>query len=247
LAGKVGALWVMGGISRVSYLRWLWHEERSVARVLAVGVATLLVCAPGIAVSEAAVVSTVQVAQPQRPAIIHLGPGTYEISQNIADEGFPADSTVVTVTGPRGQVPARDISPAMTLADPAGVFLGAWDCHPVVSFTIPQAGYYQVSIKDQYGMNAAWISEPYGSVARQVFPWCFGVVASLLTIALCLAVPRARWRLMRQVAPTSASGHPRLQAELRPAVTVSDVWKHPICPSWSAPGPHETGTTQDGA
>jgi hypothetical protein len=56
----------------VSYLRWLWHEERSVARVLAIAVAILLVCAPGFAVSEIAVLSTVQVVHAQRPAVIHL-------------------------------------------------------------------------------------------------------------------------------------------------------------------------------
>jgi hypothetical protein len=199
LAGKVGKSWAIRGISMASYLRWLWREERGVARVLAVGVAVLLVCAPGFAVSEIAVLSTVQVVEAQHPAVVHLGPGTYDISQDIADEGFPADSTVVTVSGPRGQeVPGRNISPAMTLAEPAGMFLGAWDCHPVVSFTILHAGPYLVSIKDQYGMNAAWISEPYSSVARDVFPWCFGVLGSLLTIVLCLAIPRPRWRLMRR-------------------------------------------------
>jgi hypothetical protein len=74
------------------------------------------------------------------------------------------------------------------------VFLGAWDCYRVMSLTIPQAGSYQVSIKDRQGMSAAWTSEPYTDVAGRVFPWAFGTVAALLTIAVCLIVSCVRWR-----------------------------------------------------
>ena len=64
-----------------------------------------------------------------------------------------------------------------------------------MSFTIPRAGTYQVSIKDRHGMSGAWISEPYTDVAWQVFPWAFGIVAALVTIAVCLIVSCVRWRL----------------------------------------------------
>jgi len=64
-----------------------------------------------------------------------------------------------------------------------------------MSFTIPRAGSYQVSIKDRHGMSGAWISEPYTDVAGQVFPWAFGIVAALVTIAVCLIVSWVRRRL----------------------------------------------------
>ena len=52
----------------------------------------------------------------------------------------------------------------------------------------------QVSIKDRQGMSGAWIGEPYTDVAGQVFPWAFGTVAALLTIAVCLIISCVRWR-----------------------------------------------------
>jgi len=69
-----------------------------------------------------------------------------------------------------------------------------------MSFTIPQAGSYQVSIEDRHGMSGAWISEPYADVAGQVFPWALGIVAALLTIAVCLMVSGSRWRGVRRMA-----------------------------------------------
>jgi hypothetical protein len=63
-----------------------------------------------------------------------------------------------------------------------------------MSFTISRAGSYQVSSKDRYGMSGAWISESYADVAGQVFPWAFGIVAALLTIAVCLVISGLRWR-----------------------------------------------------
>ena len=73
-----------------------------------------------------------------------------------------------------------------------------------MSFTIPKAGTYQVTIEDRHGMSGAWISEPWADVARQVFPWAFGIVAALLAIALCLTIPGPRWRRMRRMASVSA-------------------------------------------
>jgi hypothetical protein len=204
LAGMVRRIMAICGINVMSYLRWLWREERSVARVLAIAMAILLICAPGFAVSEIAVLSTVQVAHAQRPAVMHLGAGTYDISQDIGDEDFPDDSTELSITGPGGRVPVRTLPAVLTLYDPARAFLGAWDCYRVMSFTIPKAGTYQVTIEDRHGMSGAWISEPWADVARQVFPWAFGVVAALLAIALCLMVPGPRWRRMRRMASVSA-------------------------------------------
>jgi hypothetical protein len=183
----------------VSYLRWLWREERSVARVLAVAAAALLVCAPGFAVSEIAVLSTVHVVHAQHPAVIHLDAGTYDISQDMGDNGFPGDSTEITIAGPAGQVPGRTIPQALGLDDVADTFLGESDCYRIASFTIPVAGDYKVTVKDQGGMSAAWISEPYADVAWQVLPWSAGVVAALLAIALGLVSPWPRWRLMRRL------------------------------------------------
>jgi hypothetical protein len=191
-------------INVMSYLRWLWREERSVARVLAIAMAILLICAPGFALSEIAVLSTVQVAHAQRPAVMYLSAGTYDISQDIGDENFPDDSTELSITGPGGRVPVRTLPTVLTLYDPARVFLGAWDCYRVMSFTIPKAGTYQVTIEDRHGMSGAWISEPWADVARQVVPWAFGIVAALLAIALCLMVPGPRWRQMRRMASVSA-------------------------------------------
>jgi hypothetical protein len=199
----VGASWAVCGISVVSYLRWLWREERGVARVLAIAVAILLICAPGFAVSEIAVLSTVQVAHAQHPAVMHLGAGTYDISQDIGDNDFPDDSTELSVTGPGGPVPVRTLPTVLTLDDPARVFLGAWDCYRVMSFTIAQAGTYQVTIEDRHGMSGAWISESWAGVARHVFPWAVGIVAALLAIALCLLIPGPRWRRMRRMASVS--------------------------------------------
>jgi hypothetical protein len=180
--------------STANWLSWLWREERSVARVLIIAVGILLICAPGFAGSEIAALSTVQVAHAQRPAVIQLGAGTYDISQDIGDNDFPDDPADVSITGPGSRVLVRAIPQVLTPEDPARVFLGAWDCYRVMSFTIPQAGSYQVSIKDRYGMSGAWISEPYTDVAGQVFPWAFGIVAALVTIAVCLIVSGARWR-----------------------------------------------------
>jgi hypothetical protein len=186
----------------VSYLRWLWREERSVARVLAVAAAALLVCAPRFAVSEIAVLSTVHVVHAQHPAVIHLDAGTYDISQDMGDNDFTGDSTEITIAGPGGQVPGRTIPQTLTLDtldDAAGAFLCEWDCYRIVSFTIPVAGDYEVTIKDQGGISAAWISEPYADVAWQVLPWSAGVVAALLATALGLVSPWPRWRLMRRL------------------------------------------------
>jgi hypothetical protein len=66
-------------------------------------------------------------------------------------------------------------------------------------------GPYTVTINDQHGMSAAWISEPYAGVARQVLPWSAGVVVALLAIALCLTIAGRRWRLMRRMYSASAS------------------------------------------
>jgi hypothetical protein len=183
----------------VSYLRWLWCEERSVARVLAIAGAALVACAPGFAVAEIAVLSTVHVVHAQHPAVIHLDADTYDISQDIGDPDFPDDSTEITIGGQGGrQVSGRTIPQALTLDDAASAFLGEWDCYRVASFTIPVAGPYKITIKDQGGMSAAWISEPYTDVAGQVLPWSVGVVAALLAIALGLAIPGPRWRSMRR-------------------------------------------------
>jgi hypothetical protein len=197
--------WAICNISMVSYLRWLWQEEQSVARVLTVAVAILLASALGFAVSEIAALSTVQTVNGQRPAIVHLSAGTYDVSQDIGDNDFPDDSTGLSIIGPGGPVPIRTLPQVLRLDDQAKAFLGEWDCYPVMSFTIRQAGAYQVSINDRYGMSNAWISEPPAQVARQVFPWSIGILGALLTIALCLMVPGSRWRRMRRAASPSAA------------------------------------------
>lgn len=183
------------------FLSWLWREERSAARALAIGAGILLICAPVFAASEIAVLSTVRVASARHPAVIRLGAGTYDISQDIGDSDFPDDSTQVSITGPHGQVPGRTIPQVLAPEDLARVFLGAWDCSPVVSFTIPRAGFYRVSVKDRRGMSGAWISEPYTDVAEHVFPWACGTVAALLTIAMCLMVSGTHWRRARRNVP----------------------------------------------
>jgi len=160
--------------------------------VLVVAVAVVLACATGFAISEIAALSTVQVVHAQRLAIIHLGAGTYDISQDDGDKDFPDDSTELSITGPGGVVPVQTVQPVLSAGDLAEAFLGAWDCTPVMRFAIRQAGPYGVSIKDSYGMSGAWISEPAAAVARQVFPWVFGIVAALLTMAVCLVVSGPR-------------------------------------------------------
>jgi hypothetical protein len=108
-------------------------------------------------------------------------------------------------TRPGGQVPGRTISPALTLDDLAGALLGSWDCDPVVSFTIVRTGPYTVTVKDQHGMSAAWISAPYADVVRHVLPWPVGVVVALLAIAPCLVLPRPRWHVMRRMSSARAA------------------------------------------
>jgi hypothetical protein len=184
----------------VNYLRWLWREDRWIVQVLGVAAATLLACASGFAVSELAVLSTVQIAHAQQPAVIHLDAGTYDVSQDIGDADFPDDSTELSITGPGGTVLVRTVPSVLSFDDPAAAFLGAWDCSPVMKFTIRQTGQYRVIIKDSHGMSGAWITEPYTSVIRQVVPWASGLVAALLTIASCLVAAGPRWRRMRGVA-----------------------------------------------
>ncbi len=53
-------------------------------------------------------------------------------------------------------------------------------------------------------MSAAWVSEPYAGVARQVFPWSFGIVVALPAIVVCLMVPGPHWRRMRQMGSAAA-------------------------------------------
>jgi hypothetical protein len=183
-----------------SYLRWLWREDRWIVQVLGVAAATLLASASGFAVSELAVLSTVQIVHARQPAIIHLDAGTYEISQDIGDQDFPDDSTELSIAGQGGPVLVRTLQPVLSFDDPVAAFLGAWDCSPVMEFTIRQTGEYRVIIKDRYGMSGAWITEPYASVTRQVVPWASGTVASLLTIASCLLASGPRWRRMKRVA-----------------------------------------------
>jgi len=175
-------------------LSWLWREQRIAASVLIIAVGILLTCASEFAASEVAVLSTVQVAHAQHPAVIQLGAGTYDISQDIGDVGFPDDPTGISITGPGSPVPIWSVPQVLTPYDVVAAFLGAWDCYRVMSFTIPRAGSYRVSIKDRSGMSAAWISEPYTRVARQLFPWALGFVAALITIAMCLIVSAVRWR-----------------------------------------------------
>jgi hypothetical protein len=183
-----------------NYLGWLWRGERWIVQVLGVAAATLLACASGFAVSELAVLSTVQIVHAQQPAIIHLGAGTYDISQDIGDEDFPDDSTELSITGPSGTVLVRTVQQVLAFDDSAAAFLGAWDCTPVMEFTIRQTGQYRVIIQDSHGMSGAWITEPYASVTRRVFPWASGIVAALLTIASCLVACGPRWRRIRRVA-----------------------------------------------
>jgi hypothetical protein len=185
----------------VNYLRWLWRAERGVARVLAVAAGVLLICAPVFAVSEIKARSTVQLVHAHRPAVIHLGAGSYDVSQDVGDLDFPVDATALTVTGPSGRIPVETVDQTLSLADGAGTFLGANDCYVVMSFTIQQAGSYEVTIKDR-DMSGAWVSEPWATVVVQVFPWALGMSAALLAIPVCLLVAgtprRRRRRLERQ-------------------------------------------------
>jgi hypothetical protein len=183
-----------------NYLRWLWRENRRIVQVLGVAAATLLACGSGFAVSELAVLSAVQLAHAHQPAVIHLDAGTYDISQDIGDTDFPDDSTELSITGPSGPVLVRTVPSVLSFDDPAAVFLGAWDCSPVMEFTIGQAGQYRVIIKDGYGMSGAWITEPYASVISQVVPWACGIVAALTAIASCLLALGPRWRQMKRAA-----------------------------------------------
>jgi hypothetical protein len=199
-------LWAICGIGMANYLRSLWREDRGIAWVLVVAVAVVLASAAGFAVSEIAALSTVQVVPAQRLTTVHLGPGTYEISQDIGDQDFPDDATELSITGPGGLVPVQTVQPVLSSDDPAEAFLGAWDCSPVMGFTIRQAGPYTVTVKDSHGMSAAWISEPLATVAGQVFPWVFGIVTSLLTVAVCLVVSRNKSRLGRRA---GRRGRPR--------------------------------------
>lgn len=203
-------MWAISSTRMANYLRWLWREDRWVVQVLSVAVATLVACASGFAVSELAVLSTVQIVHAQQSAIMHLDAGTYAISQDIGDKDFPDDSTELSITGPGGTVLVRTVQPVLSFDDSAKVFLGAWDCTPVMEFTIRQTGEFRVSITDSYGMSGAWITEPYASVARQVLPWASGIVAALLTIASCFVACRPRWRRMSRVAAVDTQTQPRL-------------------------------------
>jgi hypothetical protein len=193
-----------------NYLRWLWREDRGIAWVLIAAVAVVLACATGFAVSDIAALSTVQVVHAQRLTTIHLGAGTYEISQDIGDQDFPDDSTELSITGPGGPVPVQTVQQVLSSDDPAEAFLGAWDCSPVMSFTIRQAGPYTVTVKDSHGMSGAWISEPLATVARQVFPWVFGIVTPLLTMAVCLVVSGSRRGRTRRMASAGIYAQPGL-------------------------------------
>jgi hypothetical protein len=177
-----------------NYLGWLWREERGMVRALVVAVAIVLACAPGFAVSEISALSTVQVVHAQGPVTIHLGASAYDISQDMGDLGFPDDSSVLSITGPGGVVPVRTSQPVLSPDDPAEVFLGAWDCTRIMSFTIRLAGLYTVTVNEGYGISAAWISEPLATVARHVFPWAFGIVVALLTMAVCFVMSGPRRR-----------------------------------------------------
>jgi len=178
-------------------LRRLWSERRAATRLLVIAAGILLICAPGFIASEVAALSSVRVVNAQRPAVIRLGAGTYDISQDMGDDGFPDDPTAVSVSGPAGWVVIRAIPQVLTPEDPASAFLGAWDCDRVMSFTIRRAGSYQVSVTSGSGMSAAWISEPYATVAWQVFPWAVGIVLALPTLAVCLIICAGPWRRAR--------------------------------------------------
>ena len=181
----------------MSYLRWLWRADPVVARVLAAASGVLLVCAPGFAVSEITVLSTVRLVHAHRPALIQLGAGAYDVSQDVGDTDFPVDATALTITGPGGRIPVKTVEQTLSLADGAGTFLGAKDCSVVASFTIRQAGSYEVTIKDR-DMSGAWISEPWATVAEQVFPWVLGLVAALLASTVCLLAADTPRRSMRR-------------------------------------------------
>jgi hypothetical protein len=191
----------------------LWRDQRGAARLLVIAAGVLLICVPEFAASEVAALSTVRVVHAHRPAIIRFGAGTYDISQDIGDDGFPDDPTAVSISGAGGWVVVQANPQVLTPEDPASAFLGAWDCDRVMSFTIPRAGFYRVAVIGGSGMTAAWISEPYASVAWQVFPWAFGIVLALPIIVVCLMVcarprprPRPRPRRRAGVAGMSA-GH----------------------------------------
>jgi 4-amino-4-deoxy-L-arabinose transferase-like glycosyltransferase len=188
----------------VIYLRWLWRKERKVARILAVAVGILLICACGFAAAEIAALSTVRVVNAQQPAVIHFGAGAYQVSQDIGDMDFPDDSAALTVAGPGGRVPVQTVPQRLTPADAASLLLGAVDCGQVMSFTIQRTGSYQVTINDRHGMSGAWISEPYADVTEHVIPWALGIVGALLTVAVCLIVLARRGRIAGRVSPPGA-------------------------------------------
>jgi hypothetical protein len=179
-------------------------------RALVVAVAIMLACAPGFAVSEIAALSTVQVVHAQGPVTIHLGPGAYDISQDMGDEDFPDDSSELSITGPGGVVPVQTLQPVWSSNDLGEPFLGAWGCTPVMTFTIRQAGPYTVTVKDSYGMSGAWISEPPATVARRVVPWAFGIVVALLTMAACFVMSGPRRRQAERRAAAGIYTQPTL-------------------------------------
>lgn len=181
----------------MNYLRWLWREQRNVAGVLCAAAGILLIGASGLTASDVAARSTVRLVHSQRPAVIHLDAGSYVVSQDIGDQDFPDDSSALTIRGPSGLVPAQTLPQVLTPADAGGMLVGEWDCYQVMSFSIPVAGYYQVTIHDRSGMSAAWISEPYADVAWHVLPWLIAVIAALIAIALCLIIPLPRRRRIR--------------------------------------------------
>jgi hypothetical protein len=198
--GPADRCFIMGELRRhgsAQRLRRLWRERRGATRLLVVAAGILLVCAPGFIASEVAALSSVRLVSAQRPAVVRLSAGTYDISQDARDDGFPDDPIAVSVSGPAGWVVVRAIPQVLTPEDPASVFLGAWDCDRVMSFTISRAGSYQVSVASGSGMSAAWISEPYATVAWQVFPWAFGIVMALPTMAVCLIICAGPWRRAR--------------------------------------------------
>jgi hypothetical protein len=193
----------------VNYLRWLRRKERNLARILAVALGVLLICACGFAAAEIGALSTVRVVHAQRPAVIHFGAGAYEVSQDIGDMDFPDNATALTITGPSGRIPVQTVLQRLTPADAASLFLGAMDCEQVMTFTIQRPGSYQVTINDRHGMSGAWISDPYADVAWQVIPWAFGIVGALIAVAVCLIVLAPRWRRQKRLARDEGAARPR--------------------------------------
>jgi len=191
----------------VNYLRWLWRADPVVARVLAVSVGVLLICAPGFAVSEVAALSTVQLVHAHRPAVIHLGAGAYDVAQDVGDMDFPRDATALMITGTSARIPVKTVPQTLSLSDGEGTFLGERDCYVIASFTIRQAGSYEVTIKDR-DMSGAWISEPWVRVTEKVLPWALGLVAALLHIVVCLLIvgtSRQRRRRVEREVSAAAS------------------------------------------